>query len=405
MRMPSMQSSREHIFIFRRDLRTQDNLGWLELLARCDALGPTAGPVRPVFVLCAEQADPALNPWHSAPAVRFMMAALRDLRRSLPSLRVLRGLDELDALRRNLPSHRVASVSFNADVTPYARRRDAATLAYCREIGVPCHVNALDYLLVPMDALPHGYQVFTPYYRRAAALPVTAPATPGEDAGSLGSLRGQALRVLARIRAGEFKRYAERRDHPGDTDGTTGLSTHLKFGTISVREAYAAYAASGSPELVRQLYWRAFYDQLAWHFPRVLQGAPLRVPRNGADGADGAEPVRWRATPEQVLAWKEGRTGVPLVDAGMRQLASTGRMHNRARMVTASYLIWDLGADWREGERHFARCLEDYHPPSNAGGWQWMLQQQPSRVMSPWAQAKRFDRDGAYVARWAPDAY
>jgi deoxyribodipyrimidine photo-lyase len=444
---------RLHVFIFRRDLRLDDNLGWLDALERCarDAANEKDGRVllQPLFVFSAEQADPRRNHYFSAPAFRFMTAALADLRGQLrracaasrgrsggplvAPLRVLHGRNELDALRRFFGSTSrqqgcsvVASVGFNADVTPYARRRDAATRAYCEdELGAPCHANARDYTLLDGPAaLGRPYQVFTPFYNRARLLPVPHPRYDEDDApherDDDGSLRQQALAILARARAGGFARYAQRRDVLADPhgDGATGLSPHLKFGTVSVREAFHAIRAGGPPELLRQLYWREFYDQLIWHFPHLLSsGLPLRPLDGGggsggrgsgrSDDVDAADRRVWwrgkaRASPAQLRAWCAGRTGEPLVDAAMRQLAATGRMHNRARMVAASYLIWNLGGDWRDGERHFARCLQDYHPPSNSGGWQWILLQRASRVMQPHSQAARFDRDGAYVRRWLP---
>ena len=205
------------------------------------------------------------------------------------------------------------------------------------------------------------------------------------------SKRGAALQVLARVRRGDFDNYETRRDNLADADGTTRLSAHLKFGTISVRELYhaAAVTKSKGEPLIRQLYWRAFYDQLIWHFPHMLDGKLLRAP-----------PTAWgvpKHAPAALNAWKAGRTGEPLVDAAMRVLANTGFLPNRARMVVASYLIWNLRLDWRDGEHYFATQLEDYHPSANSGNWQWLLlRQRPSSVMSPQRQAERFDKDGAF---------
>ena len=387
----------EHVFIFRRDLRVEDNLGIREL---CDRVSATAEQrVLPVFVLCAEQADARLNPYHSARAVRFMMAALRDLRRVLPSLVVLRGRDELEALRPFLRTRNVASISFNEDSTPYARARDDALRAWCTAEDVPCFWCAGEYSLTANGALK-PYKVFTPFYRRCVATvavpaPLAAPLPPVlavAGVAAAGSKRAAALAILYRVRRGDFDAYAARRDDLGDRDATTRLSPHLKFGTLSVRELYHAAASRGDAgePLVRQLYWRAFYDQLVWHFPNTLRGE-LLWPAPAAWGT----PVN---DPALLAAWKEGRTGEPLVDAAMRTLATTGYLPNRARMVAASYLIWNMRLDWREGERHFARELEDYHPSANGGNWQWLLlRQRPNAVLSPRRQAERFDKEGRFV--------
>ena len=398
----------DHVFVFRRDLRVHDNPG----LAACLAAAATASSdVTPVFVLCAEQADPRRNPYHSAAAVRFMLRAVADLRAQtrpshprLKELRVLRGTDELDALSRLRPAP--AAVAFNEDVTPYARKRDDALRAWCAAHGIACSWCSREYSLLENGALGRGYQVFTPFYNRCkrdvvvpAVLPAVQPAAPS------GGLRGAALAILDRIRRGDFDTYAATRDDLGDADGTTRLSAHLKFGTVSVREAYHAAASRGpaGEPLVRQLFWRAFFDQLVWHFPHMMAGGALRPPVAWNRWAAG-RPKRTAAQRAALLeAWKAGTTGEPLVDAGMRQLAATGYMHNRARMVTASYLVWDLGLDWREGERHFARCLQDYHPPANTGNWQWiLLQTQPSRVLSARRQASKHDADGEYRRLYSP---
>lgn len=383
-----------HVFIFRRDLRTHDNLGWIEAVQRL----PTGHTLRPVFALCAEQADPKLNPVFNKHSVEFMMAALQDLRSSLQKqynleLRVIHGFDELDAVKRSMPLTRIASVAFNGDVTQYARKRDDAMLSYCKiELGgVPCYINTSDYVLSPLIARP--YRVFSPFFRYATssfAVPDPITCTVANNPSSISvatiprSKREDALAVLRNIKMGAFDGYAGTRNLITMPDGTTHLSTYIKFGVISIREAY--HAMKHVPDLLRQLYWRAFYDQLTWHFPEMVNTA--------------TDHRKWTATRAQVEAWKRGETGVPLVDAGMRELATTGRMHNRIRMVCASYLIWDMNADWREGERHFARYLEDYHPSANAGNWLWIARQPPFRVMSPDAQATKYDRQGDYVRAW-----
>lgn len=442
------------VFLFRRDLRIVDNLA----LTDCCATAPEDSALWPVFVLDPRQASPALNKYHSAPAAAFLAACLLDLSDELQGqgapLTVCAAGDRgqagvLQELRDRAQGQglRLERVAFNEDVTPYARERDGQVRAWCSSAGVRCvTTGSEDYTLVPPERMEKPYQVFTPFYNKYGAHgrspPWAVPAAQRSPPARLGELlrgspalaqpgaaaweklnaalsaaapadpravpgRRAAQALLLRVKQGEHRAYGQDRDQLGLADGTTRMGCALKFGCVSVREALEA--AQGNEPLVRQLYWRAFYDQVAWHFPSTLQGM-TGAPRNGSLRPD-YDAVRWAAGAQaaQLLqAWKDGRTGFPVVDAGMRELAATGHMHNRARMVTASVLVKDLGVDWREGERHFATRLADYHPPANSGGWQWVAgggadAQQYTRVFSPWLQAKRFDPACAYVRQWVPE--
>ncbi|HSP97902.1 MAG TPA: deoxyribodipyrimidine photo-lyase, partial [Candidatus Dormibacteraeota bacterium] len=215
-----------------------------------------------------------------------------------------------------------------------------------------------------------------------------------------------ALRRLDRFLAGPLRDYARDRDRP-DLDATSRLSPHLRFGTISVRRcvdralALAAAergAAAGATKWVDELVWREFYAALVAEHPRVLAGAFRRE----------FAAVAWNDDAPGFRAWCEGRTGYPFVDAAMRQLMQTGWMHNRARMVVASFLTKDLLLDWRAGERLFMRHLVDGDPASNNGGWQWAAStgsdaQPYFRIFNPVLQGERFDPDGAYVRRFVPE--
>ena len=178
-------------------------------------------------------------------------------------------------------------------------------------------------------------------------------------------------------------------------DGTSRLSPYLHFGCVSARELANRAAESGAGAFVRQLCWRDFYGQLLHALPRT-QVDDLR-PRGD----------RWVDDADALAAWKEGLTGYPLVDAWMRQLRAEGWMHNRARLVTASFLVKDLGIDWRAGARHYFDLLLDGDVAQNVGNWQWVagtgVDTRPSRVFNPTAQAKRLDPNGDYVRRWVPE--
>ena len=190
--------------------------------------------------------------------------------------------------------------------------------------------------------------------------------------------------------------YAEVRDFPALEHGTTHWGLHLRFGTISVRQA--ARTAASSEVLLGELIWREFFAQVLWHRP---DSAHLSFRAEG-------ERIAWRHHEAEILAWQEGRTGYPLVDAGMRELLATGHMHNRARMVTASFLTKHLLTHWAIGERHFAKHLLDFDLASNAGNWQWAAgtgcDAAPYfRVFHPERQRERFDPEGIYVRRWVPE--
>ncbi|MCX7847016.1 MAG: FAD-binding domain-containing protein, partial [bacterium] len=208
--------------------------------------------------------------------------------------------------------------------------------------------------------------------------------------------RREALRILGDL--GGFKEYAKTRDFPARP--TTGLSAHIKFGTVSLREVYAAACAAlgRGHVLIRELYWHDFFTQIGWHFPHVFGHAFQRR----------YEKLGWREDEGMFQAWCEGRTGFPIVDAGMRELNTTGFMHNRVRMIVASFLVKDLWIDWRWGERYFAQRLVDYDPCVNNGNWQWAAStgcdaQPYFRVFNPWLQQRKFDGGGEYIRRWVPE--
>jgi deoxyribodipyrimidine photo-lyase len=220
------------------------------------------------------------------------------------------------------------------------------------------------------------------------------PDLPGTPAVAGGRTAG--LHILKKIR--DFREY----EHTRDTLrlSTTHLSAHLKFGTVSIREAFHAIVLSlgHSHPLLRQLYWRDFFSHIAWHFPRVF-GHAFQKQYDG---------ISWNANPKALQLFMESCTGFPIIDAAMRELTQTGFMHNRARMIVASFFVKDLHRDWREGERIFARYLVDYDPCVNNGNWQWAAStgcdaQPYFRIFNPWLQQEKFDPDAAYIKQWMPE--
>jgi len=398
------------LVLFTRDLRVRDNPALAGACARARA-------VLPLFVV-----DPAIAvPQNRARFLAESVAVLREELRGLGGDLVIRRGDPVAEAVGLAARVKAEAVFVAADVSGYAARRTQRLARECARHRMALQVTP-GHAVVPAGELrPAGgdhYRVFTPYWRawQAAAwrqpdeappsVRVPAGIAPGElpDAGkgcSPGLAPGGERAGLDRVRAwldGPAERYHGRRDDLA-ADGTSRLSAYLRFGCVSPLElARSALPLPGGAEFCRQLAWRDFFHQVTAAFPD-LASADYRP------GAAG--PRTWTADQDALDAWREGRTGIPVVDAGMRQLAAEGFMHNRARMITASFLTRTLGIDWRHGYRHFARLLADGDVANNAGNWQWVAgtgnNPRPGRVLSPLRQAARFDRDGDYVRRYVPE--
>jgi deoxyribodipyrimidine photo-lyase len=407
------------LFIFRRDLRLADNSGLIKALRE-------SGEVVPAFIFDPRQTG--RHPYRSENALQFMITSLAELDRELRAkgshLYLFEGPAEkvVSALLR---SEGLDAVYVNRDYTPFSRFRDEAVAAACRERNA-AFVSVGDALLHEPEAISKAsggpYTVFTPFFKAARSIDARPPqdnafrnyrrvkiaseAKTGVYDRVLTSRNGRLFRQGGRTEAlrllktlDRFRDYEKRHDLPA-IDGTTGLSPHNKFGTISIRELFGWVTKSLGPghPILRQLYWRDFFTHVAFHFDRVF-GQPFNAT---------FEKIAWRDDPGRLRRWQEGTTGFPIVDAGMRQLAATGFMPNRVRMICASFLVKDLHIDWREGERHFATRLEDYDPCVNNGNWQWVASTGCDaapyfRIFNPWLQQKRYDPDAAYIKRWVPE--
>jgi deoxyribodipyrimidine photo-lyase len=413
------------IWWVRRDLRLTDNQA-------LDAALAHAEQVIPVFVL-----DPALldSSYVGDKRVAFLFGGLRqldaDLRARDSRLVVRHGepLAELGAVLSEIGATRIFA---EEDSSPYARRRDARVaeaLPLGLTGGVTVHPAGT---VLKADGAP--YTVFTPFSRAWKALPLPsvrdlldaptrlpavpdlsslpipdAPALPAAVPFPLGE--AEAQRRLADFVGGEepaIYRYAEGRNQL-DLDGTSRLSPYLRFGMVSARQAVAkalaaAGTASGAQERkgaetwLNELIWREFFVHILYHFPQV-RGSSFRTEYDR---------IAWENDAGAFAAWCEGRTGYPVVDAAMRQLVETGWMHNRARMIVASFLVKDLLIDWRWGERTFMQHLVDGDPAANNGGWQWTAGTGTDaapyfRIFNPVLQGKKHDPDGHFVRRWLPE--
>jgi deoxyribodipyrimidine photo-lyase len=415
---------------FRADLRLCDNRA-LEEAARGDEC-------LPFFVF-----DDAIlrSSRTGAPRVRFLLDCLKALRADLTArgstLLLLRG-DPVAAIPRLLDATRAELVTWGRSDTPFARRRDARVRAVLERAGVRSFESKDDVVFAHEEVRTTTggpYAVYTPYRnawwarlhrepqspRRAPRLPPPIPkvaetlgiALPSleelgfeSDAALLPGGEAAAQRRLERFLSGPVRGYAADRDFPA-RDGTSRLSPYLRFGVISARTCVDAAraradddksAAEGSSRWVNELIWREFYRAVLAENPGVQQ----RCYRREYDA------LEWNDDPEALAAWCEGRTGYPIVDAGMRQLVATGWMHNRLRMVVASFLTKDLLLDWRLGEDFFFRQLVDGDPASNNGGWQWSAStgtdaQPYFRIFNPVSQGVKFDPEGSFVRRFVPE--
>ncbi|MBA2409885.1 MAG: deoxyribodipyrimidine photo-lyase [Gammaproteobacteria bacterium] len=408
------------VFLFRRDLRLSDNTG----LRKAFAL---AEHVLPCFIFDPRQQHDK-NDYFTAHGFQFLIESLEDLERQLKAaggtLYRFSGLPH-EIVERLIEQCGAEAVLVNRDYTPFSRLRDGELQALCarRRVFFGQYPDLL--LNEPGRALTEAgtpFRVFTPYYRRASQIDVPPPQTlkvsdfydgqiefarsvdlydelltkRNERAHVRGG-RDNGLAILRQL--GEFNDYGHSHDAVAQA-GTTSLSAHHKFGTVSIREVYHALKkklGASCEEIIRQLYWRDFFTQLAFFNPSVF-GKSLKTRFEG---------MQWDNDESHFNAWCEGRTGFPMVDAGMRQLNETGWMHNRARLVTGSFLTKNLLIDWRWGERYFARQLVDYDPCVNNGNWQWIasvgVDTRPIRILNPWTQQQKFDSQAEYVKRWVPE--
>lgn len=406
------------LFIFRRDLRTIDNTTLHFLSTICKQ-------VYTIFIFTPEQVSSS-NKYKSNNAVQFMIESLSDLESSISNqggkLHLFYGSNE-KIIRDCIHAYNIQVVGFNLDVTPYARKRDAEIVTLCDKLNVHCTYSQ-DYYLTHIGSVTNQsnspYQKFTPYYETAkkqkVALPLkkhnlhltnTYKQVPNKISIAQAMSRFTSINKDLLVHGGRenalhqmkqalqnTKQYAK--THNSLEKDTSLLSGYIKFGNISIREVY--YAFKSNHAFIRQLYWRDFYAQIMFYFPQVI-GHSLKPNYNK---------LKWHHNPSWFKAWCQGMTGVPVVDAGMRQLNATGYMHNRARLLVASYLVKTLLIDWREGEEYFASKLIDYDPANNNGNWQWIsgggADSQPYfRIFNPYRQAIEYDADCKYIKTWIPE--
>ncbi len=400
-----------NIMWFRRDLRLEDNAALYHALK-------SERPVIPIFVFDRNILDDLEDKYD--PRVTFIYNALAELHQQLislgSSLEIFYGIPS-GIFQELLNKYDIKAVYTNQDYEQYAIDRDKEIQTLLTQHKINFHTCKDQVIfdkneIVKDDGNP--YTVFTPYSKKWKTKleqfhytsyntkkyfnnfykcpPQHLPAL--EDVG----FKPNQLSFPAKeVNKDLITQYHQQRDMPG-IDGTSMLSVHLRFGTISIRELLRK-ALQWNETFLNELVWRDFYHQVLWHFPHVRQGNAYK---------QEYDRIQWRNNENEFAAWCEGKTGYPIVDAGMRQLNTTGFMHNRVRMITASFLCKHLLIDWRWGENYFAAKLLDYDFAANNGGWQWSAgcgcDAAPYfRIFNPYLQTKKFDPELVYIKKWIPE--
>lgn len=399
-----------NLFWFRRDLRLSDNAGLYHALK-------DKNPVVPIFIFDRNILDELED--RTDRRVEFIFKTIESLQEKLAkknsTFDVRYGFPE-DIFSQLLKGYKIDKVFTNQDYEPYATDRDKSIAGLLKKSGVSFHSFKDQVILEKNEVLKDDgkpYTIFTPYSRRWKSVvndfylrsypsekytgnffkqpPVKIP--------SLISMKFNASGKpfpSASFNKDIIKDYNKTRDIPS-IHGTSRLSIHLRFGTISIRKL-ASEARTLNETYLNELIWREFYQMILFHFPQVISHSFKPEYDN----------IRWRNNEKEFDAWCIGQTGYPIVDAGMRELNCTGFMHNRVRMITASFLCKHLLIDWRWGEAYFAKKLLDYELASNNGGWQWAAGSGCDaapyfRIFNPYLQTKKFDPDLKYIRKWIPE--
>ena len=413
---------------FRRDLRILDNTGLLKA-------SNVGRPVIPLYIV-SNWSDS--HNWTGAKRQHFLCESLKSLNRNLETIDgrlIVRGGEAVDALLTLADESGANAIFFNRDPDPFGKATERRLQDACKERGIECrgfHDHTLHTAEEILTQSDQPYRVFTPYSKnwlgrdkpkpggkpKALRTPASLDSNPlpsldhwsielPEDCSILPAGERAAHDRLKRLINKRVENYADLRDVPS-ADGTSRLSQDLRFGLISIRTVYqkldkarqsAAPSAKESLQTyIKELAWREFYMAILHHYPHVLDKEFMADWRG----------LPWDEPGDHFEAWKRGKTGFPIVDAGIRELLTTGFMHNRVRMIVAMFLTKDLHIDWRLGESFFMQHLVDGEIASNNGGWQWSAGTGADaapyfRIQNPWSQSKRHDPEGNYIKRWIPE--
>ena len=410
-KIPKERKYKKSIFVFRRDLRLEDNLGLYLALKNSEK-------VIPIFIY-DEKISKTLK--KSEFRWNFLNQSLVDLdfhlKKKKSHLSVYEG-NPTKITKKIILEEGIESVFSNIDFSNYSKKRDSEIHKICSENNVDFN-SSLDFLLHNPNEIKtekdKPYTIYSHFFKKARQFPVRKilknnyknyfSKSQNENKikflkinnGKFLGGRTAGLEILNNLK--EFKNYKNHRDYPF-LNQTTKLSAHNKFGTVSIREMLQAVKNNLGEDhiLINQIYWREFYHHILYHFPySKSQSFKAKYGK-----------IQWSKSRNLFNAWCHGMTGFPIVDAGMRELTQTGFMHNRVRMIVASFLTKDLHIDWRWGEKFFAEKLIDYDPAINAGNWQWSASTGCDavpyfRIFNPWRQQEKFDSKCEYVKKWIPE--
>jgi len=417
------------LFIFHRDFRTTDNTSLYYLSKEVDK-------IIPIFIFDPYQIDNS-SLSTSQNSIDFMVYSLEDLNHNQLNNKMTyfynspsKILEDIFKLNSN-----ITHLAFNMDYTPYAQKRDTQLITIAKKYNIKLIIQE-DYpitnnILNTFNKKNEPYKKFTPFYNQAKHIKPNTPTqtlkstiftklTPNSKLKHIikspitqfTSISKSDLyitpgrtHILNLLKTNAFKEtiksYAKTRENP--SHDTTLLSPHIKFGTISIRELYTYLKThNASPQLIRQLYWRDFYAAILLTSPEIItnKSTPNFYPKFNK--------LKWHSSPVLYKKWTSASTGFPIIDAGIRQLIQTGFMHNRVRMLTASFLIKDLHISWQKGEEFFSKYLIDIDLAVNNGNWQNIAGTGASaqpwfRVMNPWIQSKKYDPDAQYIKHFIPE--
>ena len=399
------------LFIFRRDLRLYDNTSLNKLKMKYPKTS-----ILPIFIFNKYQIDEKKNKYYSKNAAQFLIESLEELE----CINYYYTDNDIDILGKLNNKYKFKAIAFNKDYTPYAINRDKKIKDWAYQNNIEI-ITEEDYTLHNIGEIKKAnntpYIKFTPFYNKYI-LKKPEPINTNikfifikDNEFNIKNIdflkpeynknilvnggRKNALIIKNKLKKGIYDNYDNERDYPF-LNKTTKLSAYIKFGCISIREIY--YSLPVNSGIIRELIWHDFYANISFYYPYIYGNSFLKKYNK----------VKWNNNDELFEKWKNGMTGFPLIDAAMRQLKITGWMHNRCRMVVASFLVKNLLIDWRKGEQYFAQSLVDYDPSSNNGGWQWCAStgtdSQPYfRVFSPTLQMKKYDKNCEYIKKWIPE--
>ena len=402
---------RINVMWFRRDLRLHDNAALYHALK-------SGNPVLPVFVFDKNILDDLQN--KNDKRVAFIHQVLNAMQVQLVKMNSCLEVfysTPVEAFKKLLENYTIEKVFTNHDYEQYAIDRDVSIENLLNEHYATFHSYKDQVIFEKLevtkdDGLP--YTIFTPYSKRWKAVLTDFHLRSYPTEKYFSNFYQQSTKEIPSLQSMGFvdaenifpstsfddviiKKYTEQRNFPA-IKGTTHLGVHLRFGTISIREL-AKHATALNETYLDELIWRDFYHMIVWSFPQVRQGKAFRKEY---------DLIEWRNNEAEFIKWCEGKTGYPIVDAGMRELNATGYMHNRVRMIVASFLTKHLLIDWRWGENYFAEKLLDYDFAANNGGWQWAAGSGCDaapyfRVFNPTLQTEKFDKDLKYIRKWIPE--